>query len=37
MIKGLNHLSYEAQVEGAWSAQPGEEKARGDLIMYIKI
>lgn len=37
MIKELNHLSCEAQVEGAWSAQPGGEKARGDLIMCIKI
>lgn len=26
----------EAQVEGAWSALPGEEKAQGDLTMYIK-
>lgn len=37
MIKGLKHLSYEAQVDGVWSTQPGKEKAHGDLIMYLKI
>lgn len=37
MIKGLKHLSYEAQVDGVLSTQPGKEKAHGDLIMYLKI